>query len=72
MSWPLRGLDLSGDPAHGPIFVPAFRPLAAAIEGIGIIAHIDVSHVTVFDRMNLFSVHDQAVYPIPVRKDGFE
>ncbi len=52
-----------------PCFVPSFGPFAAAIDWIGIIGHVDV---IVFDRMNLLSVHDKAIYPIPVRKDSFE
>ena len=52
-----------------PCFMPAFRPIAAAIDWICIICNVDV---TVFDRMNLFSVHDKAISSIAIRKHSFE
>jgi hypothetical protein len=52
-----------------PSLVPAFRPIAAAIDWIRIVSHINV---TVLDRMNLFSVHYMAVQLVAVWKDGSE
>jgi hypothetical protein len=54
-----------------PGLMPAFWPVAAAIDWICIIYHVHFT-VTVFDRMNLFSVHDQAAQPIAIRENSFE
>ena len=52
-----------------PCLVPSFRPVAAAIDGIRIFCHVNV---TVPDRMNLFCVHDMAFQLVAVRKNGSE
>ena len=49
--------------------VPSFWPVAAAINGIRVVCDV---HVTVLDRMNLFSVHDMAIQLVPVWKNGSE
>ena len=52
-----------------PSLVPSLRPVAAAIDGIRIVCHINM---TVLDRMNLFCVHDMAVQLVAVWKNGSE
>ena len=52
-----------------PRLVSSFRPVAAAIDGISIVGHVNV---TVLDRMNLFSVHDMVVQLVAVWKNRFE
>ena len=49
--------------------VPSFRPVAAAINGIRVVCHVNV---TVLDRMNLFSVHYMAIQLVLVWKNGSE
>jgi hypothetical protein len=49
--------------------MPSFRAVRAAIDGIGIVCHVNV---TVLDRMNLFSVHDMVVQFVAVWKNRFE
>ena len=52
-----------------PSLVPSLRTVAAAIDGISIVCHVNV---TVLDRMNLFGVHDMAVQLVAVRENRFE
>ncbi len=46
-----------------PSLMPSFRAVLAAIDGIGIVCHVNV---TVLDRMNLCGVHNMAVQFVAV------
>ncbi len=52
-----------------PSLLPSFRTVAAAIDGISIVCHFNV---TVLDRMNLFSVYDMEVQLVDVWENRFE
>jgi hypothetical protein len=52
-----------------PDLIPVFWPVAAAIDWICLIYHVNV---TVFDGINVFSVHDQAAQPIAIWENSFE
>ena len=52
-----------------PFLMPPFWTVAAAIDRIGIVCHVNM---TVLDGMNLFSVHDQTTRPIAIRENSLE
>ena len=69
MSWLLRALICLETLLMDQCLLSAFWPVAEAFDWTAIIGHV---HVTVFDGINLFSVHDNTAHPIAIRKNSFE